>query len=663
MRTSTRELVILIRTEVDKAVANDFRNIAQLARDAQTAQVKGSKAAGDAMARAARDAAKAWQEEERDASAACRAATRTAELEARKTAKAQADATREAAKAQQQAARDTAKAQEQQARQHAAIAKAAENAGLKAATAGGKMATSVAKTAHGVEQLARGFVLLGVASEDDFQKAVQSLAAFEGAVDIMKGLGTVLKGVTGGWKAYAAAVALAAAAEKARAAANTANTLTSAGGSIAQTVGGVSAAGGGLAVRGIGMAAGALNTLNVAAAGVGISLATVTQGILAIGTAAWALHETTQDAKRRIVSRPGENTEGPGWWSRQTARLGQPGYLARLGGVENAQSAMEEADRSTRKVTSGEIARDERLVFQGRQTDQLRQQTSDYLTNQARMDALHRETRYGEGLGGLQQRSLATAGAAAEANLDAEKARKNYGTFENQYNRTGEISNATAAATAEEAYIREVERAKKALEDSGEAALALNKARQQSATEVIASLRQEIDMHRQLSAAGRSKEEQFAELNPFEQQRLKALRKRFDEGGQMSAKELAELKPWVGGQAQQKASDRLVAQAEKSGFANVYGKGEWEHDSIKNQEAVVKGLETKVKLQSDYKVSLAFDEKKLVAGVTDAINATLKQIEQHLKSELARKLPNFVRMEQEAQDLAHRNLTQRQAQK
>ncbi len=161
-------------------------------------------------------------------------------------------AARDAAKALKEWERDAIGSYRAAERAQAKIAKEAEHAGLKTAAATAKMLGSVTKTAHGVEQLARGFVLLGVASEDDLQKAVHAMAAFEGGLEVLKGTATVLKSVTGGWRAYTSAVVLAAAAEKARAAAGIGGAAASGVGSVAAGGVGAAAAGGGLATGAIG---------------------------------------------------------------------------------------------------------------------------------------------------------------------------------------------------------------------------------------------------------------------------------------------------------------------------------------------------------------------------------------------------------------------------
>ncbi len=127
----------------------------------------------------------------------------------------------------------------------------------------------------------------------------------------------------------------------------------------------------------------------------------------------------------------------------------------------------------------------------------------------------------------------------------------------------------------------------------------------------------------------------------------------------MSGQEIAELKPWMGAQSGRKASDLMRGKAEAAGFAGVYGAGEWEEAGVEAQTATVRKLEAKVKVQQDTVVKLEWDERKLVDSLTGTINAKLKEIEDHFRSELARKLPNWARMQQAEIDQAQHNESQR----
>lgn len=128
-------------------------------------------------------------------------------------------------------------------------------------------------TTNGAIQLARGFIEIGVASEENLQKAVQTLARFQGVVDIGKGAFKTVQGLVLGYQALTRVIGSATAAHLALNNARRASAAISAGSAL--TTGASGAAGGaagriaGGAIAGAtgGAAASTVATAEVAAAG------------------------------------------------------------------------------------------------------------------------------------------------------------------------------------------------------------------------------------------------------------------------------------------------------------------------------------------------------------------------------------------------------------
>ena len=96
----------------------------------------------------------------------------------------------------------------------------------------------------GVTALARGMVLLGVSGEKDLQKALQTLAKFEAAAQVARGLIETTQGLTRTYQAYRASVQATAAAHATLAAAERASGRAGVGGAAKRAGGGTFLAGG-----------------------------------------------------------------------------------------------------------------------------------------------------------------------------------------------------------------------------------------------------------------------------------------------------------------------------------------------------------------------------------------------------------------------------------
>ncbi|MEX0938538.1 MAG: hypothetical protein WDZ59_11820 [Pirellulales bacterium] len=121
-----------------------------------------------------------------------------------------------------------------------------------------RAADSFKQAGDGAFTLARGIAFVSASSEEDLQKAVQTIAAFQGAFDIFRGGTDAVKGIVEGYRALRVASVASAAAETANAAAIAATGTAATGATVAVT--GFKAALGpigiGLAVVGAGIAGG-----------------------------------------------------------------------------------------------------------------------------------------------------------------------------------------------------------------------------------------------------------------------------------------------------------------------------------------------------------------------------------------------------------------------
>jgi hypothetical protein len=655
--TSSRELLILIKTIRDASVQADFQAIAAMAKSAQGAATTAAKGTAAAQAQAARDAVKATREWEKDVAASYKAACKAAERDAKATEKAQRDAAREAAKAQ----------------------KAVEHIGLQATAASAKMAGSLARSAHGVEQLARGFVLLGVASEDDLQRAVQKLAALQGCIDLLKGTASILKGVTGAWRSYATAVELATAAEKAR-------SLLTAGGAAASLTGTVVA--GGAAAGGVGAGAGLLTgAFSAVAAGASVAAAALTSipAMVAYAAASAGVIANvggSRDFLARKINAGGWTGNGgdTGFYNAigrdlRTGLFGGVGTAGLdiaeqgLGGVgtrssQDAEQQLQWSNQTTKRMTE---AAEVRWRMAAVAAKEYANQTADEMRQQAITDAAQRGHQYGEDVGSLRERAADTARAAELAKANANNRLGTVASFERHFEDTkaesgaGAIENAKMLQGAIEAYIADVERATQAEHARGEAGKAAYHSESEAAKESIANLRERIEGYKQLAAATRGKEEQFAAMDPFQQARLVMLRQRFDQGAQMSGSELAELKGWVGPEAGRKISGKMIGLAEAHGFAGIYGEKELRRDAVERQEAEVRRLQGKLDIKEEFMVRVDWDAQRLAASVRDAINAEQKEVVRLLRSEMMQNLQPLVRTQQWQEDQQQQNETRRHA--
>lgn len=112
------------------------------------------------------------------------------------------------------------------------IAKASEEARQKLTDDTLKMGEGFRTAGEGAFTLGRGIAFVGVASEEDLQKVVQTIAQFQGAFDIFKGGIDVVKGLTEGTRALRIVTTSAAVAETGLASANTAVATTGAAATV-----------------------------------------------------------------------------------------------------------------------------------------------------------------------------------------------------------------------------------------------------------------------------------------------------------------------------------------------------------------------------------------------------------------------------------------------
>lgn len=147
------------------------------------------------------------------------------------------------------------------------------------------------QAASGVTAMVRGFALLGVASEQDLEKAVRAFAKIEAGIQVVQGVASFVKGATKAWQGYTAAVTAAGIAQNALGAKSA---LGAAGAGAANAAGGA-------AISGAGAGAGAVGASGAAAVGgVGLTIGAAVAAIAAVGTVIWELGEIASETGPKV---------------------------------------------------------------------------------------------------------------------------------------------------------------------------------------------------------------------------------------------------------------------------------------------------------------------------------------------------------------------------
>lgn len=364
-------------------------------------------------------------------------------------------------------------------------AQEAETAHRRMEVSNKKLERAIDGVRGGVEQVARGFVLLGAAGEEDLEKLIKRFAAVEGGIQIFEGVLRIVRKGEEAWRAYTAAVAAARAAEGARATAGVA--AAASGGAAVLAEGGVMGAG--AALFGSPLAALAASAIAAAAA-------------LKILTDAASGDPTSMTARAgRSLGRTFADIEGKdagGWY---------------LGPYADERRTERGATAAERRLRDAQLAQEAEM---GR-----RQIQSAFASEQAMFSARQSAMNAGAGLSGGR-----LAMALADQNIVS--ARGRFSAAESELNRVkgGDIQpNENISQTTIDAYQRMKAAADEIARSEKERADAIRQVNQESITterEKLGLYREQLGtVKSQLDAAKsqfQSEAERFATLDPAKAQ-------------------------------------------------------------------------------------------------------------------------------------------------
>ena len=267
MADASRDVVIRIKVESHAANAQASAAIAQVVKDAHH---NASKAATASLDEQRKQATGVLQEMERahgKEGALADAKARSLE-DLSKRHREYWDSVIEEAKAEAKVRQD----QLDRTIQLASAQVDAQEAAKAMAGALGRARMGASHLLTGVEQVARGVVLLGLASEENLEKAVRTFARFQASADILRGVINAGYGAVKMYQAYRKALEAAAAAQAALTAAELAGNVSRGRGGVLAQARGAALGRGGLAMAGIA----AVPVVGQVAVGVAAGLAAIT---------------------------------------------------------------------------------------------------------------------------------------------------------------------------------------------------------------------------------------------------------------------------------------------------------------------------------------------------------------------------------------------------
>lgn len=634
---NSREVTISLRAGVHKDTAGAFKSVAKMAKDAESQQVASASRAASVAEREAKRREKAEIAAELRT---FRARQKTIKDREREEARAAREAERLAQKAEREAiARDRKlflsrqKAIKDREREEVRAAKAQESAYRKAEAvveqSQSKVRAATAASAEGFKMaiggataLARGFALVGAANEESMEKAVKTLAKVEAGVQAIRGTIDLVQGGVKVWRAYTAAVEAAAAAHAAVGAAQAIAGGAGAAGSAGRGAGGLAAnvATGYAGAKLAGTGKAATGAASATGAG-GIGVAMTAGAIVAAGAGIVAALKAAGDNIRDASKYGAGGGATPGSWNERVAgwasgfntwvagATGMGPQVYKDSAAEDAQTARMEADRQ--KQTEFRSARDsywqERLAIEAK---------------------------------GRKEPTTAAEGQAA---LD--EARQRY----RSASTTADAPESLVSGRHQE-YISALEKAVQLRKEEAEQQQRINREQMQGAKERIAALEQEkqkhLDIAKQIRERTKSAKESFGALSSQDQSRLINLKKRMDQGGELSREDEALLEQYGDDRAKDEINKRRRQRAEAAGFGSFYGEDRKEQEA-RRQEDLAGQIDVTIKDNREVVVRLEADNQRIARDVA----AQAKPLMEEQRRELA----EMVRRELEAME---RRLTQ-----
>lgn len=426
---------------------------------------------------------------------------------------------------------------------------------------------------EGITALARGFVLLGVSSEKDLEKAVKTLAKFEAVANVLKGTINTVQGLAKAYDAYRTSVQAAAAAESARSAAQAA-------GGAAGAVGGGAAAGG----------------------AVGGGLVTLAAPIALLAAAIAAVAASMMLWKEKIdgtAGKQGSFTDTVGEWVNWLSNKLVAADLRASGLGSYAEGITGDGSAKTSRLEGEQAKRDQIAIDQARLNREADEREAFEQSTAGRVRRAQRETAAQLASMGLQ------GGARDRAHTESMITT----------NRTDLLNASTAAQRVA------------ALEEAIGLQNRLEAAQKAEIQEKLAAARESLGLHKQelstLQAKAQALEAErkgalgaLSGMDPLQAQQLKAVAARAQAGEQISLRDaqllqqtgLSQFNPAIEG-AQQR-------QIEALGLADLLRPLT---DALAANQAAERTVKAKIELDEQLTVKLEQDATKIATAVENAI--------------------------------------------
>ena len=491
------------------------------------------------------------------------------------------------------------------------VGKLYETANNKRRAADMQLVASSKQAIEGVVQLGRAFVLLGVSSEKDLQKAVQALAGFEATAAAIKGTINVLEAASKAWGAYRAAVLAAGVANAGYAA------LSAGGGAVA-------AAGGGAAGQIATGAAGDIIGGTVVGAG-----RAVLAGKAATGGAAASLGASIGGVIATIVTSPVFIATGIalGVKALQEAATNRPGEglvsgtVMRIPGYRSLAEGLGEGFFGTGSDLTATRARDFITRRQFENAQQQRQDVVDSLTSRAASSRFENALAF-RSFAASQRAGGGTGGALAGVRAEL--------------GGLGLTGGPTGVALVE----RQVALRQRELDLVRQ----IGQEQKQAAQERIRGLQAELQTQEKIADQMRAQlttaAERFGQLSPQEQQRTIAAQLKLQQGAQLSQEDRRRLRGLgldsvtAGVQAQD------IADANRAGFSRFFGGAERQQLAQAQREQI--RLSVAIQREKNFVVQIESDTQREAQQLAQEVVRLMverdAQLQKQLRDEIKRQL-------------------------
>lgn len=520
----------------------------------------------------------------------------------------------------------------------------------------------------GATALARGFALVGAASEEDMEKAVRALAKVEAGVQAVRGTIDLVQGITKAWRAYTTTVEAAAAAH---AALNTVQALSAAGAGASVAAGaGRGALGTAAQIGGAGLAGAAGTKLaggGMAAAGkAGSAIVAALAGLpaaiaAAVGGTVAAIGMTTnvggvRDRSAAWIGNSGWVDPGSaGGWLLSTGY----GWGTGVSGRELRQNAMNSQSQTERMQTQREQA----LAMAGAARQQIREQSAaEQALAEAKRQQWIREQ-------GQQLSNRGFTGTQYDAELARRTQEKDRSAVEEAKRRVTSAEEATRnkpPSVVEAAKIdEELSAAQQALAEAEQRAVQSAQERLRTEQQVTAekmagadrlikSAQDELSLRQQLIDQEKERfmsvKERIAMMGDEEQaqfmDQVNTIRQKRARGETLSAEETRFAQQWRGVKELDKTFGESVEERSRGvvGALGFDDQSQEEIDKINRGEfgdkdrefhgKATSAIEATIKDQREMKVTLERDDDKLARDIAEEVRRLEEERDQRLMVKL-----------------------------